>query len=67
EAGARRFAMTLGRALELALLASHGQWCLANDRGMRAGAAARRFAAHGVDLLQSAIARADSAALSRGI
>lgn len=49
EAGARRFAMTLGRTLELALLARHAQWCLDQGRGPRAAAAARRLARHGVD------------------
>src|SRR5262249_33691453 len=50
EAGARRFALTLGRTAELALALSHAQWCLDHDRGPRAAAAARRLAAHGVDL-----------------
>lgn len=49
EAGARRFALTLGRSLELALLCQHAQWCLDNNHGPRAAAAARRFAANGVD------------------
>ncbi len=49
EAGARRFAMTLGRSLELALLVGHAQWCLDNGHGPRTGAAARRFALGGVD------------------
>jgi acyl-CoA dehydrogenase len=51
EAGARRFAMTLGRSLELALLAQHAQWCIDHGHGGRAAAAARRFAANGVDLV----------------
>ncbi|MFT3693276.1 MAG: acyl-CoA dehydrogenase family protein [Kofleriaceae bacterium] len=49
EAGARRFAMTLGRSLELALLTQHAQWCLDHNHGPRAAAAARRFAANGID------------------
>jgi alkylation response protein AidB-like acyl-CoA dehydrogenase len=49
EAGARRFAMTLGRSLELALLAGHAQWCLDHGFGPRTAAAARRFAERGVD------------------
>jgi alkylation response protein AidB-like acyl-CoA dehydrogenase len=49
EAGARRFALTLGRTLELALLVEHAQWCLDNNHGPRAKAAARRFARSGVD------------------
>jgi acyl-CoA dehydrogenase len=48
EAGARRFALTLGRALEVALLAEHAQW--ETERGEQdAARAARRLAAHGMD------------------
>ncbi|HUJ60508.1 MAG TPA: acyl-CoA dehydrogenase family protein [Kofleriaceae bacterium] len=54
EAGARRFALTLGRSLELALLCAHAQWCLDHDQGPRAAAAARRFAQNGVDLVGDA-------------
>ncbi|WP_457654559.1 acyl-CoA dehydrogenase family protein [Rhodocaloribacter sp.] len=54
EAGARRFALTLGRALEAALLARHAQWSLDHERDARAAAAARRFAAHGIDRLAPA-------------
>lgn len=61
--GARRFAMTLGRALEVALLSAHAQWAL--DRGdPRPGAAARRLAANGVDLF-AAVSRDDSRLLAR--
>ncbi len=50
EAGARRFALTLGRALSLALLVEQAQWDL--DRGdARTAEAARRYARGGVDLL----------------
>ncbi len=49
EAGARRFALALGRSLELALLAGHAQWCLDHGHGPRAAAAARRFALEGVE------------------
>src|SRR5262249_29333150 len=50
QAGARRFAMTLGRAVETALLSAHAQWAL--DRGdPRPAAAARRLAAKGLDLV----------------
>ncbi len=51
EAGARRLALTLGRALELALLVEHAQWCLDRGRGRSGIAAARRFTSHGVDLV----------------
>lgn len=52
EAGGRRFALTLGRALEAALLAAQAQWSLdvAGDR--RSAAAARRLAANGLSLLE---------------
>lgn len=49
EAGARRFALTLGRTLELALLCRQAQWCLDHGRGPRAAAAARRLAHEGID------------------
>jgi alkylation response protein AidB-like acyl-CoA dehydrogenase len=50
EAGARRFALTLGRSLELALLVEHAAW--ASARGdARPAAAARRLARQGVDLV----------------
>jgi alkylation response protein AidB-like acyl-CoA dehydrogenase len=54
EAGARRFALTLGRSLELALLVGHAQWCIDHGHGMRTAAAARRFAQSGVDLVDDA-------------
>jgi acyl-CoA dehydrogenase len=47
EAGARRFALTLGRTVELALLVKHAQW--SNDAQTIANA--RRFAASGIDLI----------------
>lgn len=54
EAGARRFALTLGRSVELALLADHAQWAL--DRGVgRSAAAARRFARAPIDLVDMGI------------
>lgn len=52
EAGARRFAMTLGRATELTLLVDHAQWCLDEGKGERALAAASRFARSRVDLIE---------------
>ncbi|NVJ08622.1 acyl-CoA dehydrogenase family protein [Myxococcus sp. AM001] len=59
EAGARRFSLTLGRTLELALLCAHAQWCLEHGHGPRSQAAARRFASHGVDLIQPAASLED--------
>jgi alkylation response protein AidB-like acyl-CoA dehydrogenase len=64
EAGARRWAMTLGRVFELALLARQAQWSLAHEQDRRGLAAARRFASHGVDLLADCAAE-DSALLAR--
>jgi hypothetical protein len=52
EAGARRFAMTSGRATELALLVDHAQWCLDEGKGERALAATRRFARSRIDLIE---------------
>jgi acyl-CoA dehydrogenase len=65
EAGARRFAMTVGRALELALLARHAQWSLAAEQDGAARSAALRFAAHGVSRL-AAVDPADSERLADG-
>jgi alkylation response protein AidB-like acyl-CoA dehydrogenase len=48
EAGARRFALTLGHALELALLARHAQWAV-SQAGSRAPAVVEHFAAQGID------------------
>lgn len=50
EAGARRFALTLGRATELALLVRHAQWSQDNEQDQRSTASARRFAQSGIDL-----------------
>ena len=51
EAGARRFAMTLGRTMELALLIKHARWSMEHEADKRALAAARLFASSGIDLL----------------
>jgi alkylation response protein AidB-like acyl-CoA dehydrogenase len=53
EAGARRLALTLGRAMELALLCQQAQWSLDQQREDGSAAAARRFAAAGVDLIET--------------
>jgi alkylation response protein AidB-like acyl-CoA dehydrogenase len=65
EAGARRFALTMGRALELALLCGHAQWCLDHGRGGRAAAAARQLLRSGIDLLYIPDAT-DTELLARG-
>lgn len=56
EAGARRFALTLGRALALALLVEQAQWALdgegaAAHRAAAARAAAARFAQSSIDCM----------------
>lgn len=51
EAGARRFALTIGRALALALLAEHAQWSLDVEGDGRAAIAAQLFAQSGVDVV----------------
>ena len=51
EAGARRFALTLGRAIELALLIRHAQWSQDHEKDQQASASAHRFAQSGVDLI----------------
>jgi acyl-CoA dehydrogenase len=66
EAAARGVALTLGRALEAALLAAHAQWCLDAGRGRRALAAARRLARHGLDLVPEGGADPEEAALLAG-
>ena len=52
ETGARRFALTCGRSLELALLCEHAQWCLDEGHGPRARAAALRFSETAIDLVR---------------
>jgi alkylation response protein AidB-like acyl-CoA dehydrogenase len=51
EAGARRFALTLGRAIELALLIRHAQWSQDNEQDQQTTNSARRLAQFGVDLI----------------
>ena len=64
EAGARRFAMTVGRAVSAALLARHAQWSIRHEEDRRTLAAARRYTAHGVSLL-AAVEPDDSRLLGR--
>jgi alkylation response protein AidB-like acyl-CoA dehydrogenase len=63
EAGARRFALTLGRALALALLVDHASWSLGQNDA-RPLAAARRLARNGVDLILDEETLAESRALA---
>ncbi|MCA9606383.1 MAG: acyl-CoA dehydrogenase family protein [Myxococcales bacterium] len=67
EAGARRFALTLGRSLELALLVRQAQFSLDTFGDPRTKLAALRFAEERFDLLdprRGGIARADARALA---
>lgn len=52
ERGARRFAMTLGRALEGLLFARHAAWSLAHEKDERSKAAALRFLRTRLDLVE---------------
>lgn len=66
ERGARRFAMTLGRTLQLGYLVAHADWCSKNGRGRRAIASAQRFARHGVDNIDDGSPADDTALLALG-
>jgi acyl-CoA dehydrogenase len=57
EAGARRFALTLGRATALALLVRHAAWAAEHEHDQRPTYAARRFMQHGVDLIVEDVAK----------
>lgn len=52
EAGARRLALTLGRALELALLIRHAAWAIDRGGDRAPLAAAVQFARNGVDCIR---------------
>lgn len=66
EHGGRRFALTLGRSLQAALLVEQAAHDLALDGDGRALAAARRFAAQPLDLLDVDDLRASDELLARG-
>jgi acyl-CoA dehydrogenase len=53
QAGARGTAMTLGRALQLALLCEHAQWSLEKEHDASGAAAAARFASTPLSTLRS--------------
>jgi alkylation response protein AidB-like acyl-CoA dehydrogenase len=59
QAGARRLAMTLARALQLTLLCEHAQWMIDNGGDRRGYAAAMRFARQPVDLMTEVDPEAD--------
>ena len=66
EAGARRFALTLGRALALAKLVEQAQWSLAVAQDGRPRAAACRFAQTSINQI-AAIDPADAVALANDL
>jgi hypothetical protein len=53
EAGARRFALTMGRSVELALLCEHAQWSIDKDNDRYATDCALVLANNGVNCLNS--------------
>jgi acyl-CoA dehydrogenase len=59
QAGARRLAMTLARALQLTLLCEHAQWMLDHGNDRRGYAAAMRFSRLPVDLMHEVDAESD--------
>jgi hypothetical protein len=63
QAGARRVALTLSRALQLALLGEHAQWMLDHQGDRRGLAAALRYARLPVDLLHETDADLDQSLL----
>jgi alkylation response protein AidB-like acyl-CoA dehydrogenase len=63
EAGARRMAMTLGRALEVALLLDHGAWQAEQGKPPTASAAAARLVREGINMVTRTDAREESSLL----
>jgi alkylation response protein AidB-like acyl-CoA dehydrogenase len=63
EAGARRFALTMARAMQLALLVDHAQWARTEADDERTLLAARRFASHGVDAIRDDLSVDETRAL----
>ncbi len=55
EAGARSFAMTLGRATAVLLMARHGQWLVDHDGDRRGCHAAAIFCQRGIDMINDEI------------
>ncbi len=64
QAGARRLALTLARALQLTLLCEHAQWMLDNGGDRRGYAAAMRYSRLPVDLMHEIDPAADQLLLS---
>lgn len=66
ERGARRFALTVGRSLELLLLAHHADWSLTAERDARARTAALTFSRSPFDFLSESESNVDARALAMG-
>ena len=66
EAGARRLALTLGLALETALLAEHAAWAL-GEGDARPAHAAERLSRRGLDLLDGAADPCEARTLARDL
>jgi alkylation response protein AidB-like acyl-CoA dehydrogenase len=66
QASARRLAMTLARALQLALLCEHAQWLLAHTGDRRGLAAALRYSRLPVDLMHESDPELDRVLLGPG-
>ena len=64
QSGARRLAMTIARALQLALLCEHAQWLIDHGGDRRGYAAALRFARLPVDLMHEVDPELDRLLLS---
>lgn len=64
QAGARRLALTIARALQLALLCEHAHWLLDNGGDRRGYAAAMRFSRLPVDLMHEVDPELDALLLS---
>ena len=65
EAGARRLALTLGLALETALLVEHASWALEHEGDARPAHAARRLARRRLDLIDDPSPLVEARALGR--
>ena len=66
QAGARRLALTLARALQLVLLCEHAQWLLDHGGDRRGYAAALRYARLPVDLMHEVDPQLDALLLGSG-
>jgi alkylation response protein AidB-like acyl-CoA dehydrogenase len=66
QSGARRLALTIARALQLALLCEHAQWLLDHGGDRRGYAAAMRFSRVPVDLIHEVDPELDAVLLGKG-